>query len=290
MTGASGQVGCATIKGLAKQDIFNGIAAKHEELDIKDLSSLSNFINRNLIHAIVNCAAYTAVDKAESEPESCWQVNSGGTRNLALICAQHQIPLIHFSTDYVYHNTVRRPLVETDPCSPKNEYGKSKLDGDQKALFHNPRTIILRTSWVYAAEGSNFLNTIIGHCKTKPELNIVNDQLGAPTLAEDLAIDVIEILKQVLPSKDDFNWYGIYNCANKGAISWYEFAHYFIEKLDLPCKVNPVPTTEFPRPAARPSYSVLNLEKIQNRFGIKIRDWQVALEECLASKVYEKGI
>lgn len=281
ITGAHGQVGRAILGALKDHRRLAPHALNHNELDITDPGDLDIYLKKHKIAALINCAAYTAVDKAESESQACWTVNAYGCRHLARACNQQRIPLLHFSTDYVYHNDLRRPLKETDPCTPKNVYGASKLSGEQKALFHNPRSIILRTSWVYSRIGHNFLNTIKELAKTKGDLNIVNDQVGAPTLAEDLASAVMHILSQVLAHPGEAKWYGIFNCSNYGAISWFDFAGYFIGRLGIPCRIHPVPTSEFPRPALRPEYSVLDLAKIESTFGLKLRDWKTAVDEVL---------
>lgn len=282
LTGAHGQL------GLALQDQFfllkevKAFTLSHTDLDITQLNgNLDDYLTKYAIDAVVNCAAYTAVDKAESDAENCWAVNAFATRNLARACNRRNIPLIHFSTDYVYHNDLRRPLKENDACTPKNVYGASKLAGEQKASFHNPKTIILRTSWLYARPGNNFLNTIINLASSRSDLNIVNDQIGAPTWVTDLAKATTLILLQVLPNPDLSKWYGVYNCANRGAISWFNFAGYFIQRLGIPCKIHPVPSGEFPRPATRPVYSVFDLAKIEDTFRPGLRDWKTALDECL---------
>jgi len=281
ITGSNGQVGRATLDQLGKDETFQAVAADHNDLDITRPDRLDAFILKNGVAALVNCAAYTAVDKAESDSAQCWAVNAMGPRILAQACNRHNIPFIHWSTDYVYHNHLRRPLKESDDCNPKNVYGASKLAGEQKAKFHHPKTIILRTSWVYAQKGTNFLNTIIDLAKTKSELTIVNDQIGAPTWATDLAKVTGLILTKVLDNPDNPEYYGVYNCANQGAISWFDFASYFVNYLRLPCIIRPIPSTEFKRPAPRPSYSVLDLSKIENTFKPGLRDWKEAVNECL---------
>lgn len=286
ITGANGQLGLALQDQFLLLREFKAFTLSHTDLDITALQdNLDDYMTHHAIDAVINCAAYTAVDKAESEAENCWAVNAFGTRNVARACNRRNIPLIHFSTDYVYHNELRRPLKESDVCTPKNVYGTSKLAGEQKARFHNPKTIILRTSWLYARRGNNFMNTIIALASSRSDLNIVDDQIGAPTWVTDLAKATTLILSQVLSNPDLARWYGIYNCANQGAISWFNFAAYFIQRLGLPCKVHPVPSAEFPRPATRPAYSVFDLTKIEDTFRPGLRDWKSALEECLELNV-----
>lgn len=285
ITGANGQVGVATLNHLRRSPGFNPIPSHHADLNINDPAGVDLYLQKNNVHALVNCAAYTAVDQAETDSLPCWEVNASGCRTLAIACKKHHIPLIHFSTDYVYHNKLRNPLKETDSCTPKNVYGASKLAGEHKALMHHPKTIILRTSWVYSATGKNFLRTITSLAKSKTDLHIVNDQIGAPTWAEDLGKIVSDILIQVLADPGHPGWYGTYNCSNRGAISWFEFARYFIDRLGIRCQLHPVSSAEFIRPAERPPYSVLDLAKLRNTFGIEPREWSQALDECLSSMI-----
>jgi len=281
ITGSGGQVGRATLNCLKRYPEFYPIALNRSALDLNDLKELDDLLNKNKVHALINCAAYTAVDKAESEPIKCWNVNALGPRNLAIACHRQNIPLIHFSTDYVYHNGLNKPLKETDPCQPKNVYGASKLAGEHKARFHHPKTIILRTSWVYAKEGTNFVNTILALAKSKSEINVVNDQIGAPTWAEDLANAVQQILATVMSNPSNPRLYGVFNCSNQGSVSWFDFASYFVNRLGLSCIIRPVPSSDFIRPANRPAYSVLDLTKIQTIFELKLRDWNQAVDEYL---------
>jgi dTDP-4-dehydrorhamnose reductase len=283
ITGAGGQLGHALDLLLGSQHAFNPVALPHTGLDITDADSLRDCLDTHRIHLVVNTAAYTSVDLAESSPDRAWLVNAEGPRQIAIACRKKQIPLIHFSTDYVYHNALRRPLLETDPCNPGNVYGASKLAGEQKTLYHHPHTVVIRTSWLYGREGNNFVNTIKRLSSEKPVLEVVNDQIGAPTYVPDLAAATLTILSKVLPESGNPSWYGIFNFANEGEASWFDFASAIVSSSSTTCSVHPVATSVFPRPAARPSYSLFNLNKIKSTFHLSIRDWKTALMDCMGN-------
>lgn len=283
ITGAGGQLGHALNQLLGSQDAFNPVALSHTRLDITDADSLMDCLDTHRIHLVLNTAAYTSVDLAETSPDRAWLVNAEGPRQVAIACRKKQIPLIHFSTDYVYHNALRRPLLETDPCNPRNVYGASKLAGEQKTLYHHPHTLVIRTSWLYGREGHNFFNTIKRLSSEKPVLEVVNDQIGAPTYVPDLAAATLTILSKVLPEAGNPSWYGIFNFANEGEASWFDFASGIVSGSSNTCSVQPVSTSVFPRPAARPSYSVFNLNKIKSTFQLSIRDWKTALMDCMGN-------
>lgn len=257
------------------------MALPHGNLDITDPDNLRDCLETNRIHLVLNTAAYTSVDQAESSPDQAWLTNAEGPRQVAIACRNKQIPLIHYSTDYVYHNTLRRPLQETDPCNPMNVYGASKLSGEQKALYHHAQTLVIRTSWLYARVGNNFFNTIKRLAVERSSLDVVCDQRGAPTYVPDLAAATISILTRVLSQQGNPSWYGIFNFANDGEASWFDFASSIVAGGSSGCTVKPVPTSAFPRPALRPSYSIFNLDKIKSTFQLSIRDWKAALNECM---------
>lgn len=283
ITGARGQLGNSLNQILGKQDALHPVALPHGTLDITDPESLRDCLETNRIHLVLNTAAYTAVDLAERSPDQAWLANAEGPRQVAIACLNKQIPLIHYSTDYVYHNTLRRPLQETDPCNPMNVYGASKLSGEQKACYHLAQTVVIRTSWLYAREGNNFYNTIKRLAGERPALDVVSDQWGAPTYVPDLAAATVAILTRVLQQKGNPSWYGIFNFANEGEASWFDFASNIVAGTNSGCIVKPVPTSAFPRPACRPSYSTFNLNKIKSTFQLSIRDWKTALNECMST-------
>ncbi len=258
---------------------FELIYLTKNELDITNHDEVNKLVPA--FDAIINCAAFTAVDLAESNFKSAWDINVRGTIHLSEFCSKLAIPLIHYSSDYVYDNGLKRALKETDPEDPKSIYANTKFQGEQAAQYFNSKTIIIRTSWVYSEYGQNFVKTILKLISERSELNIVNDQIGAPTYAPDLAEVTLQIIEQVLSPSFHAKHYGIYNFSNKAEISWYDFAQEIARVEGSHCKINPVSTSEFPRPAKRPNYSVFNLNKIEEVFGIRPIDWKYSLTKCL---------
>ncbi|MBK8776725.1 MAG: dTDP-4-dehydrorhamnose reductase [Saprospiraceae bacterium] len=279
VTGAHGQVGSQLVLRLKQEADIKVHAYGHKQLDLTDANAILHVITDE-IHAVVNCAAYTQVDLAQSDPSAAWNINAVAPELMAKACHQKNILFLHYSTDYVYDNDQTRPLTETDPCCPKSIYAITKYEGEQKALYYNPKTIILRTSWVYSRQGQNFVNTIIRLAQEKSELLVVDDQLGAPTYTPNLVDATLTILRRYLEYGSS-NIFGIYNFANDGAISWYEFAKKIVAMRLIDCKVLPTSTQSFPRPAPRPRYSIFELTKIQAVFGIKPVPWEIALQECI---------
>ena len=277
--GSNGQVG-KSIKEISEiYSSYSFLFKDRNEIDISDAKSISLIKDLN-INAIINAAAYTAVDLAESDASKAWLVNASSPKLISTLCAVQGIPLIHFSSDYVYDNGKTSPLLESDPCSPKSIYAISKFEGEQAALYYNPKTIIIRTSWVYSEFGNNFVKTILKLLHEKPELNVVNDQIGAPTYAGDLASVTLAMLDTIL-SRARFTDYGIYNYSNEGRISWFDFAAQIAQEMKSKCKIQAVGTRDFPRPAKRPSYSLFDMTKIKTSFGIKPIAWQESLGICL---------
>lgn len=283
ITGANGQLG-QCLKAIATRQpdlplLFTDSAA----LDITDARAVRRFfLEIPGIRWCVNCAAYTAVDKAESEPETAKRVNTLGPANLARLCAETGAGLIHISSDYVYHNRVNRPLVETDPLSPKSVYARTKLGGDRAVLRLNPQSIVLRTSWVYSEYGHNFVKTMLRLGRERSELRVVYDQIGTPTYAPELAAAILEIIQKVeagTVSRPDAA--GIFHYANEGVTSWYDFAQAIFAHAGISCTVHPIESKDYPTPAARPPFSVLNKGKIKAVFGLEIPHWQKSLEGCL---------
>lgn len=287
VTGANGQLGQCFQKASAQFPNIPFIFRNAAEMDITQYTALRKTIQK--LHAdtetlwIVNCAAYTAVDKAESEPQKADQVNRIGVKNLARICAEHQLPLIHFSTDYVYHTKQNTPFQETDTVSPKGIYAQTKMAGERAALKANPdRTMILRTSWVYSEFGHNFVKTMLRLGAERDLVKVVADQIGSPTYAPDLANTVLHIYQLVQNREVALaNLSGIWHYANEGVASWYDLASAVFEYSKLPCKVEPIATREYPTPAQRPPFSVLDKSKIKAAFGLEIPHWRVSLKNCL---------
>ena len=225
---------------------------------------------------LINCAAYTAVDKAETDKELAFAINADAVKYLAQACTDSGVKFIHISTDYVFNGNGKEPYKENDALSPINVYGESKLKGEKEAIAGNRDVIIIRTAWVYSAYGSNFVKTMLRLMKSKREINVVADQVGSPTYAHDLAEAILQIISSG-------KWVeGIYHFTNNGVISWFDFANEIKNLTSLDCKVNPIPTEKYPTPAKRPKYSVLDKTKIQQTFGIKLKDWKESLKKCLS--------
>ncbi len=277
VTGANGQIG-RELQHLAiefEQQI-EMIAADRSVLDITDAEAVRNYFETHDIDICVNCAAYTAVDKAEKESELAHLVNQTAVKNLASICAEKGANFIHFSTDYVYHNQQNTPFKEDDPTQPQSVYAHSKLKGEEEALLAHPKTMIIRTSWVYSFFGHNFVKTMQRLGKDRDLLNVVFDQVGTPTYAYDIARTVLHIIRN-----DDLQA-GIFNYSNEGVCSWYDFAIAIFELSEIDCNVLPIESKDYPTPAKRPPFSVLNKEKIKHTFGIDIPHWRSSLKHCLA--------
>ncbi|MBI3883051.1 MAG: dTDP-4-dehydrorhamnose reductase [Sphingobacteriales bacterium] len=282
VTGANGQVG-SEFRVLSKvYTNYNFLFVTREELPIDDLNALKAYFEKHTIQYCVNCAAYTAVDKAETEVEKAFLINAEAVGNLAAICKEKGAKFIHISTDYVFNGTATTPYTEEYAVDPLGIYGASKLKGEQLAIQNNPDTIIVRTSWVYSSFGNNFVKTMLRLMKERESINVVNDQEGCPTYAADLADAIIQIIIKI-DNNSSFNFPNtIFNYSNQGVINWYQFATAIKELSASPCIVNPIPGAQYPTPAKRPQYSVLDTTKITNAFGIKIPAWQESLKKCLA--------
>ncbi len=277
VTGANGQLGKEFGSIIEQYPNYNFILATKEQLPINDEIAVADFFLSKNISYCINCAAYTAVDKAETEKDIAFDINGYAVGALAAICKKHETRLFHFSTDYVFNGKSAVPYKENDSTEPVNTYGASKLLGEQEAQKNNPDVIIIRTSWVYSSFGKNFVKTMLKLMHEKESISVVNDQLGCPTYANDLAKAVMEIIchyENPLP--------GIYNYCNQGIINWYEFALAIKEISGSACKVNPISTLQYPTPAKRPHYSVLDTEKISTTFNIEILSWKHSLETCIS--------
>ena len=277
MTGGNGQLG-SEIKELSSSftnDSF--FFTDTSNLDITNHAVVAAFIKTNNIDVIVNCAAYTAVDKAESEPELADAINHLAVKNLAIIAKERGAKLIHISTDYVFDGTGHKPYVETDIPNPQSVYGQTKLDGELAIQAVNPsNSIIIRTSWVYSNFGSNFVKTMLRLAKTRNEISVVSDQMGTPTYAGDLAKAILEILPQIKNEQ-----VAIYHYTNSGICSWYEFAKAIFKMKGMEVMVNPITTSQYPTPAKRPEYSVLGSSNIASFYNVKILKWDDSLENFL---------
>jgi dTDP-4-dehydrorhamnose reductase len=276
VTGSKGQVG-SEIKELSSNSNHNFFFTSREELDITNEQNIKDFIEKNDIKAIINCAAYTAVDKAEEDKINADLVNRKAVKKLAKISKEKSIKLIHISTDYVFDGTAFRPYCEEYQTNPNSVYGQTKLDGENEMIKINPHnSIIIRTSWVYSSFGNNFVKTMLRLGKEKDELGVIFDQIGSPTYARDLAQTILDILPNIKNDK-----VAIYNYSNEGVLSWYDFAKDIMRMAKIDCSINPIETFQYPTPAKRPHYSLLNKSKIKNEFGVEIPYWKDSLSDCL---------
>lgn len=280
VTGGNGQLG-SELREIARNFpdyyfLFTDIS----DLDITAHNEVRDFIERNNINVIINCAAYTAVDKAESEPELADAINHLAIANFAQIAKDKNIKLIHISTDYIFDGTNHKPNVETDTPNPQSVYGQTKLDGELAMHQINPaNSIIIRTSWVYSKFGNNFVKTMLRLAETRDEISVVSDQIGTPTNAADLANVILTIIPQINNLNVD-----TFHFSNEGVVSWYDFALAIFEIKKNPCNVNPISTEQYPTPAKRPYYSLLNKAKIKQTYNIDISHWRDSL--CQALKVF----
>ncbi|MEP7320238.1 MAG: dTDP-4-dehydrorhamnose reductase, partial [Panacibacter sp.] len=250
-----------------------------DELDISNTDAIEKIFKKYKPFCFINTAAYTAVDKAETEQEAAYLINAEATGNIAKACSSYNAILIHISTDYVFNGKGNMPYKEDDAIDPVNYYGYTKRLGEQLALENNPGTIVIRTSWVYSVYGNNFVKTMLRLMKDRKELNVVNDQYGSPTYAKDLAETILKIIADHLQSKNNPQPnYGIYHYSNEGAISWCDFATAIRDIKQLDCTVNGIATVQYPTPARRPGYSVMSKEKIHSTFNIEIKDWKQSLK------------
>lgn len=283
VTGATGQVGQEFQVLESQYAEFRFLFAGKFEMDISNPQYVADYFRKNKVDYCVNCAAYTAVDKAESEPEAAYQINVEGVKQIAQSCLTRDIPLIHLSTDYVYHGQPGRPFRESDKTNPQGVYARTKLEGEKMALAIHPVTTIIRTSWVYSSFGHNFVKTMLRLAKERDEIRVVNDQIGSPTYARDLAKAILTMIRKVENEEVAFiKLRGIYHYSNEGATNWYEFAKKIFELRGIEIKLTPIETKDFPTPVQRPPYSLLDKTKIKETFDLQIPEWQVSLEKCLA--------
>ncbi|PRM92470.1 dTDP-4-dehydrorhamnose reductase [Aliarcobacter cryaerophilus] len=276
VTGSMGQLG-SEIKELSSNYNYNFFFTTRDDIDITSKDSIKEFCQTNSINVIINCAAYTAVDKAQSDIENADLVNRKAVKKLSIVAKELNIKLIHISTDYVFDGKNFKPYVEEYQTNPQSVYGKTKLDGENEIRDINPlNSIIIRTSWVYSYYGNNFVKTMLRLGKEKEELGVIFDQIGTPTYAKDLAITILDIIPQIENSKVE-----IYNYSNEGVLSWYDFAKEIMKMAKLNCKINPIETYQYPTPAKRPHFSLLNKSKIKSKFNLKIPYWKDGLDDCL---------
>ncbi len=272
--GAGGQLGQKLIGAARLLEDVRIFAYSRSTLDITKPADLRAAFAEAKPDVCFNAAAYTAVDRAEAEPEKCRMVNVEGAQRLAAACYQKGIAFVHFSTDYVYADGYNRPLREDDSTSGTSVYARTKLEGENIVLKHHPDAYVVRTSWVYAEYGHNFVRTMLRLGAERDQLSIVADQIGSPTYAADLAAAALALMDAKAEP-------GVYNFANSGVCSWYDFAHAIFELSGTECALKPIRTEQYPTPAKRPSYSVLDTMKIAEVLGAAPRNWREALGECI---------
>ena len=280
VTGAYGQLGNEVRILSANYPEYNFMFTDVDSLDITDKDELIDFVTGNDIRYIINCAAYTAVDKAEDDAELCEKINATAVKNLGLAAAEAGAGIIHVSTDYVFDGTSCRPYTEDMPTKPCSVYGKTKLKGEKNLLKACPNAIIIRTAWLYSPFGNNFVKTMIKLGSERESLNVIFDQVGTPTYALDLADAILKAMDQTIDT--DHEKGGVYHFSNEGVCSWYDFTIKIHEIAGIKtCKVNPIETKDYPTKAARPHYSVLNKSKIKQTFNITIPHWEASLKDCI---------
>jgi dTDP-4-dehydrorhamnose reductase len=283
VTGANGQLASELRLLESAYPGFHFMFQSKQDLPINDYERMLRFFKTNHPAFCINCAAYTAVDRAEAEKEQAYLVNAEAVGKLAEICRGEQCKFLHISTDYVFDGKSSVPYTENDPVDPVNVYGASKLEGERLAMKLNKESVIIRSSWLYSSLGNNFVKTMIGLMQKKAEINVVYDQTGSPTYAADLAGAIMHIIefKEWIP--------GIYHYSNAGNTSWYGFATAIRDLIGSNCKINAIPGSQYPTAAKRPSYSLLDTGLIKVRFGLSIPNWEKSLERCLKKIMGPKG-
>jgi len=278
VSGSNGQLGSELQEIASQFKDLQFIFLSRADLSITDSAALKNIFSIHQPSYFINCAAYTAVDKAEKEKDLAGEINGKAVGTIATLCRENGCRLIHISTDYVFNGESDSPLKEEDPVDPVNAYGETKLMGERLAMQHAD-AVIIRTSWVYSKYGNNFVKTMKRLMGEKETINVVHDQVGSPTYAADLAKAIVEIIRSG-------KWVpGIYHYSNSGVISWYEFANEIKKHLHSKCVIQPITTEQFPTPAKRPAYSVLDKSKIQTVYSITIKDWKNSLKDCISKLV-----
>ena len=275
ITGSNGQLGNEMQQAAVRFPDFNYIYTDVAELDICDKGALDAFVKANNVNVIVNCAAYTAVDKAEDDVELCYKINRDAVRNIAEVATENKVKVVHVSTDYVFDGTNYLPYTEDMPVCPATVYGKSKLEGEQALLENCKESVILRTAWLYSSFGNNFVKTMMKLGTERDSLGVIFDQVGTPTYAADLADAIMQLI-----SSETFVP-GIYHFSDEGVCSWYDFTKTIHRMANITCDVKPIETKDYPARTPRPHFSVLNKGKIKSTYGISIPHWEVSLEKCI---------
>lgn len=275
ITGANGQLGNEIRVASAHFPQFRFFFTDVTELDICNREAVHAYMAENHMDGIVNCAAYTAVDKAEDDAETCYRINRDAVKNLAEAAREYKLDIIHVSTDYVFDGKSYLPYTEVMPVNPSSVYGKSKLEGERILMEICPEAVIVRTSWLYSSFGNNFVKTMLRLGQERDMLNVIFDQVGTPTYAADLAVALLSILAAGKPAA------GIYHYSNEGVCSWYDFTRSIHRLAGISCDLVPIESKEYPVRTPRPHFSVLNKAKIKQTYGIEILHWEDSLEKCI---------
>ena len=279
VTGANGQLGSEIRRLAPKAGVLDFSYTDIDTMDISDPDQLESFLENDDPDILINCAAYTAVDRAEDEPELAYRINEKAVENLVVQAQIRNIQLIHMSTDFVFDGYNNQPYLEDDPANPLSVYGSSKRAGE-KIIIENKCGIIIRTSWLYSRFGNNFVKTMLKLGKTSTEVSVINDQIGSPTWAHDLAAAIIEIC-QTVETSGKLSAFGMLHYSNEGECSWYEFATEIMKVSGLPCRVIAIPSSEFPQKARRPANSVLDTLRIKDNYKLVIPEWKSSLKNCI---------
>jgi len=279
VTGANGQLG-QSIQFIAnKYPNIQFVYTDFQEMNITNLESCQTAFLKHKPQFCINTAAYTAVDKAESEPEKAYLINAKGAENLAKVCKENDTILLHISTDFIFDGTANFPYEEASKPNPKSVYAQTKLDGELAVQKNWEKHFIIRTSWVYSQFGNNFMKTMLRLASERDSLSVVADQIGTPTNAVDLAEGLLKIIQSpIINYQPPF---GIYNFSNEGQCSWYDFAAAIFHQTGIKIDLKPIPTSAYPTPAKRPAYSVLDKTKIKKTFEIEIKEWKTSLARCI---------
>lgn len=275
ITGSHGQLGNEMQQAAHFYPAFQYIYTDVEDLDICDKAALDAFVKANAVNVIVNCAAYTAVDKAEDDVALCYKINADAVRNIGEVATANDLKVVHVSTDYVFDGTNHIPYTEDQTVCPATVYGKSKLAGEHALMESCPQSVIIRTAWLYSSFGNNFVKTMMKRGTEQDSLNVIFDQIGSPTYAADLADAILKVL-----SHDTFVP-GLYHFSDEGVCSWYDFTKTIHRIAGITCDVRPIETKDYPARTPRPHYSVLNKAKIKAIYGITIPHWEESLERCI---------
>lgn len=279
VTGANGQLGNSLRALSGRYSSYAFLFTDVDELDICDKEAVRAYVNGNQVDYILNCAAYTAVDKAEDNEALCLRINADAVRNLGEAASEAGARILHISTDYVFDGTAHTPYVETEPTCPVSVYGRTKLAGEEALLSVCPDAAIIRTAWLYSEYGRNFVKTMLRLGKEREEISVVFDQIGTPTYAGDLAEAMCKVIEA---SERGAFQPGIYHYSNEGVCSWYDFTVKILQMAGLPCRVKPIESKDYPSLAVRPPYSVLNKKKIKATYGLAIPHWEESLRRCMA--------